>query len=110
MKLSLKDLEPGTLSQIVDELTRHRVLESLTALQGSLEGAQLLWAQCCERAQCPLVPESFDQLDRIAQELSALQGPISLVGSSLAIRINTYRLLEKTRRLEAFLMDGENKR
>ena len=102
---SLLESDPQTekLPPALDDLTHERVLESLTSLKGSPEAALELWNQCCARADAPSRPTTFEQLDRIAKELTSLGGPLALVGSSLAIRANTYRLLRQTQRLEAFL-------
>ena len=97
----------NSLSPLLDELTRHRVLDSLVTIEGSLKGAEDLWMRCCREADSPIIPTSFEDLERIANVFISLDGPLSLIGSSLSIRINTYRLLEKTQHLEAFLNKEE---
>lgn len=87
-------------------LTRDRAHASLIEILGDDEGRRT-WNEICSRAQLePDSPLELDELELLADELMDCQGAISIVGSSLAIRIRTYRMLEGVSRLGDFVDSG----
>jgi hypothetical protein len=61
--------------------------------------AAAVWVRTCHAAGVRSVGMGLDELERAAQVLAAQEGVAGVIGSSLVIRLRTYRLLEKTRRL-----------
>lgn len=61
--------------------------------------AAALWVRTCRDAGVRSSGMSLDELERAAQALAAQEGVAGVIGSSLVIRLRTYRLLEKTRRM-----------
>lgn len=98
----------ASMAPAVGPTSHERTLHSLERLLGEHE-AQKTWQQVCRAAEVadPASPD-LDELGRIATVLSGYQGPLSLVGNSLSIRIQTYRMLHSAQRLESFL-DGDGR-
>ena len=92
------------LSNALESLTRKPTLDSLNALVGP-EQAENLWQDACRQAGVSPDESSLqlDQMDQIAQVLIAQGGAIALVGSSLSIRVRTYRMLHSAERLGSFI-------
>ena len=87
----------------LEHLTRGRTIWSLEQLLGP-EEASTAWASACRSAGFePDQSLGLDDLEAVADALMAEDGTVALVGSSLAIRVRTYRMLEGASRLEAFL-------
>ena len=88
-------------------LHREPTMASLNALFGEVE-ARRIWRDVCARADVDANSPAldFDAMQSIAEILIARGGNLSLVGSSLSIRVHTYRMLSSAQRLEAFLEGG----
>jgi hypothetical protein len=61
--------------------------------------AAALWVRTCQGAGVRSGRMGLDELERAAQALAAQEGVAGVIGNSLVIRLRTYRLLEKTRRM-----------
>lgn len=59
-----------------------------------------LWMRTCREAGARAGALSLDELERVVQALAAEEGPAGVVGSSLAIRLRSYRLLAAARGLD----------
>lgn len=96
--------EGPSLTDALNPLTRDPVIASLKSLVGEVE-ARRIWRDICRDVDADPNSENldFETLERIAERLTDKGGALSLVGSSLAIRIHTYRMLSSAQRLEAFL-------
>lgn len=79
--------------------TEHDAMEFLARALGP-DQAAALWVRTCRGAGVPSSGMGLDELERAAQALAAQEGVAGVIGSSLLIRLRTYRLLERTRRMK----------
>ena len=63
-----------------------------------------LWVRTCRGAGVRSGRLSLDELERAAKALAALGGVAGVIGSSVMVRLRTYRLLERTRQIH---VEGE---
>ena len=75
--------------------------DAITFLARALgaDPAVSLWVRTCQDAGVRSGKLTLDELERAAQALARREGVAGVIGNSLVIRLRTYRLLEKTRRL-----------
>ncbi|HEU0302595.1 MAG TPA: hypothetical protein VFR37_24255 [Longimicrobium sp.] len=76
--------------------------DALTFLARALgaDRAASLWMRTCRGAGARAGALSMDELERVVQALATEEGPAGVVGSSLVIRLRSYRLLAAARGLE----------
>lgn len=76
--------------------------DAITFLARALgaDRAVSLWVRTCQQAGVRSGKLSLDELERAAQALAKQEGVAGVIGNSMVIRLRTYRLLEKTRRLQ----------
>ncbi|HEX2643616.1 MAG TPA: hypothetical protein VHU81_11515 [Thermoanaerobaculia bacterium] len=80
------------------------VIHSLMRMLGPEKGLETWRAVCRESGiRDPESRLSLDQLSEVARELSRQPGLVSVIGRTLSIRLNSYRALDRERRIE----DGE---
>jgi hypothetical protein len=72
------------------------VVESLSRMLGRERG-QETWRTVCRELgiRHPGPPLSLEQLAEVARELSRRPGLVSVIGRTLAIRLNSYRALKR---------------
>jgi hypothetical protein len=77
--------------------------DALTFLARALgaDRAASLWMRACREAGARAGALSRDELERVVQALAKEEGPAGVVGSSLDIRLRTYRLLAAARGIDA---------
>ncbi|HEX2078985.1 MAG TPA: hypothetical protein VHG08_14780 [Longimicrobium sp.] len=76
--------------------------DALTFLARALgaDRAATLWMRTCRETGVRAGALSLDELERVVQALAKEEGPAGVVGSSLAIRLRSYRLLAAARGTE----------
>lgn len=76
--------------------------DAITFLARALgaDRAVATWVRTCQEAGVRSGGLGLDELERAAQALARQEGAPGVIGSSLVIRLRTYRLLEKTRRIQ----------
>lgn len=79
--------------------TEQDALTFLARAIGADEAAGL-WLRTCRAAGARAGAMSMEELERVVQALAKEEGSAGVVGSSLAIRVRTYRLLAATRGLD----------
>ena len=76
--------------------------DALTFLARALgaDRAASLWMRACREAGVRAGALSLGELERVAQALAGEEGPAGVVGSSLVIRVRSYRLLAAARGID----------
>jgi len=73
---------------------KEAALISLNRIMDSEEAHQV-WQMACERCKVSLHPVNLDELTLVFQYISTFSGNVGVIGKSLTVRINTYKILKR---------------